>query len=60
MNQTEKPIVMMGYNELRIVYPSGKTLFFKTDGQEQNDYRYYLDAEENLKANGYKKLKVEI
>ena len=50
----------MGHNELRIVYPSGKTLFFKTDGQEQNDYRYYLDAEENLKANGYKKLKVEI
>ena len=58
MSKTEKPIVMIGHNELRIVYSSGKTLFFKTDGQEQNDYRYYLDAEDALKANGYKKLNV--
>jgi hypothetical protein len=55
-----KPIVMQGHGELRIVYPSGKTLFFKADGQAQNDYRYFLDAEENLRANGYKKLNVEV
>ena len=56
MSQTEKPLIMVGHEELRIIYPSGKTLFFKTDGQEQNDYRYYLDAEDALKANGYRKI----
>lgn len=56
MSQTEKPLIMVGHEELRIIYPNGKTLFFKTDGQEQNDYRYYLDAEDALKANGYRKI----
>ena len=46
--------------ELKIVYPSGKTMYFKQEETVMNDFSYYLQSEDNMKANGYKMLHVEV